>query len=82
MRVYLTFVPNRGEGYAVSFLHEDAQTPYSRRFMVDNALTLAKIVAKLHGEVAEFQNSLRRWGQGGVTINPSPAQVKWMEERR
>jgi hypothetical protein len=37
---------------------------------------LLRIVAKLHGDVAEVEENIRRWGRGNVWIDPSPEQCK------
>ena len=80
-RAYLNFVPH-GKGYCVSFLHEDARTTYPRKFVVDDSLMLARVAARLNGNVAELRRALAGWGQGSLTIHPTPAQVEWLGKRR
>ena len=36
--------------------------------------TLLRIVAKLHGDVAEAEADIRRWGRGSIWIDPSLEQ--------
>jgi hypothetical protein len=81
VRAYLNFVPDKS-GYRVSFLHEDARTSYPRKFTVQDSLLLARIVARLNGNVSELRRSLAGWGQGSVTIHPTPTQIQWLERPR
>ena len=37
---------------------------------------LLRIVAKLHGDVVEAENNIRRWGRGSVWIDPSSGTVQ------
>jgi hypothetical protein len=79
---YLCFVPIPKGGYRVSFLHDDATTTYPRKFTVEDSLMLARVAARMNGNVAELRRVLAGWGQGSVTIHPTKVQVAWLEQRR
>jgi hypothetical protein len=58
LRAYLVFVPDRPDGYRISFLRDDARTPYPRKATVEDSLLLARVVARLNGNCAV------RWRDG------------------
>jgi hypothetical protein len=64
------------EGWSTHIIGEDCRTVLLSSCSVRDEETLLRIVAKLHGDVAEVEHDIRRWGRGSVWIDPSPAQCR------
>jgi hypothetical protein len=68
MRALMNFMHR--DGWWIHILAEDCRT------VILGYRSVLRIVAKLHGDVAEAERNIRRWGRGSVWIDPSPAQCK------
>ena len=74
MRALLNYMHR--DGWSLHILAEDCKTVLLGYRSVRDQETLLRIIAKLHGDVAEAENNIRRWGRGSIWIDPSPAQCK------
>ena len=63
-------------GWSFHIIGEDCRTVLLSYRCVAGRDALSRIVAKLHGDTAQAENDIRRWGRGSVWIDPSPAQCK------
>ena len=74
MRALLNYMYR--EGWTMHIMGEDCKTVLLGYRKVRDQEALLRIVAKLHGAVAEVETNIQRWGQGSVWIEPSPEQCK------
>jgi hypothetical protein len=74
MRALMNFMER--DGWTMHILAADARTVLLGYRSVRDQEMLLRIVAKLHGDVAEVEENIRRWGRGSVWIDPSAEQCK------
>jgi hypothetical protein len=64
------------DGWTMHILAADARTVLLGYRSVRDQEMLLRIVAKLHGDVAEVEENIRRWGRAASGLIPSAEQCK------
>lgn len=71
--IHVNFIPR--DGYSVQAMDLDCRTMLGPYVRVQNAETLRRLLAYLgatHEQLADFDRSLRSWGQGTARITLQP----------
>jgi hypothetical protein len=76
MRALMNFMHR--DGWWFHILAADAKTVLLGYRKAASKEALLRIVAKLGGSVDEAELDIRRWRRGGVWIEPSPAQCRFL----
>jgi hypothetical protein len=75
MRAYLGFMHR--DGWSFHLLAEDCQTVLTKWRPIESEESLLGMIAKMHCDVAEAENDIRRWNRGSVWVDLSPEQCKF-----
>jgi hypothetical protein len=76
MRAFICFQKN--DGWFFHLLSEDGQKPLTKWRPIESEEVLLAMIAKMHGDLAEAKNDIRRWSRGTVAVDLSPAQCRFL----